>query len=104
MTTHWPRHIYREDVQRRAWWLHIILVVVWGWNVVVGGWVEFWHSWETNPESPYKRVKIPSCASAGLLFCRYWHLLAMSGVPKEEARICLQLATSFAHTHGNSMV
>ena len=59
-----------------------------------------------NPESPYKRVKIPSCASAGLLFCRYWHLLAMSGVPKEEAiaRICLQLATSFAHTHGNSMV
>ena len=30
MTTHWPQHIYREDVLRWAWWLHIILVVVWG--------------------------------------------------------------------------
>ena len=29
-TTHWPRHIYREEILRRAWWLHIILVVVWG--------------------------------------------------------------------------
>ena len=30
MTTYWPRHIYREDELRWAWWLHIILVVVWG--------------------------------------------------------------------------
>ena len=30
MTAHWPMHIYREDALRRAWWLHAILVVVWG--------------------------------------------------------------------------
>ena len=30
MTTHWPRHKYREDVLRWSWWLHTILVVVWG--------------------------------------------------------------------------
>ena len=27
---HWPRNIYREDILKRSWWLHIILVVVWG--------------------------------------------------------------------------
>ena len=30
MTTQWPSHTYREDVLRRAWWLHAILVVVLG--------------------------------------------------------------------------
>ena len=30
MTTQWPRYIYREEVLRRKWWLHTILVVVWG--------------------------------------------------------------------------
>ena len=55
MTTLWPQHTYKEEILMRAWWLHIILVVVWGWNVVVGGWVEFWHSRfceNQNPESP----------------------------------------------------
>ena len=36
MKGHCPKHIYKEDVLRRSWLLHIILVVVWGWNVVVG--------------------------------------------------------------------
>ena len=40
MTAHEPRYIYREEILRWAWWLHTILVVVWGLNVVVGGWVE----------------------------------------------------------------
>ena len=30
MTTHCPPNIYREDVLRREWWLHVILVVVLG--------------------------------------------------------------------------
>ena len=30
MTTHSPRYIYREETPRRTWWLHTILVVVWG--------------------------------------------------------------------------
>ena len=36
MTTPWPSGIYGEEIPRRSWWLHAILVVVWGWNVVVG--------------------------------------------------------------------
>ena len=36
MTTHWPQHIYREDVLRWAWKLHIILVIVWAHYVM--GW------------------------------------------------------------------
>ena len=40
MTANEPRYIYREEILRWAWWLHTILVVVWGLNVVVGGWVE----------------------------------------------------------------
>ena len=36
-------YIYRR-YSEAAWWLHAILVVVWGWNVVVGGWADFWHS------------------------------------------------------------
>ena len=44
MTTPWPSHIYDiygEEILRRIWWLHAILGVIWGWNVVVGGWVIF---------------------------------------------------------------
>ena len=55
MKVHGPRYTYREEILRWAWWLHIILVVVWGWNVVVDGRQDFWHSrsWENqNPESP----------------------------------------------------
>ena len=37
MTTHWPSNIYGEEILRWEWWLYTILVVVWGWNVVVGG-------------------------------------------------------------------
>ena len=44
MTAHEPRYIYREEILRWAWWLHTILVVVWGMDMVVGGWVDFWHS------------------------------------------------------------
>ena len=58
MTTHWPSNIYGEEILRWEWWLYTILVVVWGWNVVVGGFVEFWHSRkleDQNPEIPDKR-------------------------------------------------
>ena len=29
-TGHWPRYTYKEEILRRAWWFHAILVVVWG--------------------------------------------------------------------------
>ena len=61
MTTHWPRYIYREDVLRRAWWLHTILVVIWGIesrNVVIGGWVDFWHSLRSNRKYSYRQSSV----------------------------------------------
>ena len=74
MKAHRPSHIHREDMLRRAWWLHFILVVgVWGWNVVVGGLVEFCSPSQigkSKPESPDKRacntarVKFPTWAAA----------------------------------------
>ena len=70
MTTHGPRHIHREDVLRQAWWLNIILVVVWGMDVVVGGWVEFWHSprvgFEMTCQPVFKRSPI---TKGRFLFC-----------------------------------
>ena len=62
MTTHWPLNIYEEEKLKRTWWLHIILVVVWAWNVVVGGWwlggflaqSQMWDN--QNTESPDKRA------------------------------------------------
>ena len=60
MTAHWPSHIYREDLLRQAWWLHTILVVAWGWNVVVGGGVDLLaqlaeHLRNQNPENSMVR-------------------------------------------------
>ena len=42
MTTRWPSHIYREDVLRRAWWLHAILVVLWASRLVSCVGLEKW--------------------------------------------------------------
>ena len=62
MTTHWPRHIYREDVLRWEWWLHIILVIVWGMECGrrwLGG---IWHSRNAKIKTP----KLPISAYATL--------------------------------------
>ena len=39
MTTQWPSHAYREDVLRRAYWLYIILGVVWVWIMAGRRWL-----------------------------------------------------------------
>ena len=62
MTTHWPSNIYGEEILRWAWWLFIILVVVWGMDCgsrLMGG---KWHSprWVVFPGFFY----ISGCFSA----------------------------------------
>ena len=54
MTTHWPRYIYREEIMRRAWWLNIILVVVW--RRWLGGILAQSKCENQNPETPDKRL------------------------------------------------
>ena len=65
MTTRRPSHIYGEEILRREWWLHAILVGVWRWNVVVSGSVVGWifgttlEFWEQNPEVPISAKATP---------------------------------------------
>ena len=33
MKVHEPSHTYKEEILRRAWWLYVVLVVVWGYGL-----------------------------------------------------------------------
>ena len=59
MTTHWPRRIHREDVLRRAWWLHIILAVIFMHEFP--SCVEFWDGWDFFLGEP--NIYAPKCCA-----------------------------------------
>ena len=80
MTTLWPRYMYREDILRREWWLHIILVVVWGmecdrrWLGRLGGILAQWHSRHGKIKTPKVPMSMPSLLlSVRLSWCQAGH-------------------------------
>ena len=77
MTTHWPRHTHREDVLRRAWWLHIILAVIFMHEFP--SCVEFWDGWDFFLGEP--NIYAPKCCGVAGKRTRRSGLILLSSRP-----------------------